>query len=119
MDAALLMVTIAGDITGISAAVRGANNLIRSFQNTINRAIENSTRLLIIDSILNTIKGSFDFATDAVIGFNAMMEQIQVSFTQFTGSAELAQAQIRALVAYAASTPFELKGLLKATQQLQ
>lgn len=58
----------------------------------------------------------------AGIGFFAKrageMEQVRVSFETITGSAEAADRVIKDVTQFAATTPFELRGLLESSKQL-
>ena len=51
------------------------------------------------------------------LSFNSQMEQAQVAFTYFTGSASLANKEIDYLFELAAKTPFEFPQLLDATKK--
>lgn len=67
------------------------------------------------------IASVFDGIKDAIAGMvtgNAQFEQFQTSFEVLLGSAERARAMLQDLSRFAATTPFELPGLIKASQQL-
>jgi tape measure domain-containing protein len=56
---------------------------------------------------------------DAVVGFNAQLEQSSITFSTLLGSASEAQSMLAQLAEFAAKTPFEFPQLLSATVQLK
>ena len=61
------------------------------------------------------------FAAFAVSGvrFNAMVESATVKFGAFFGSAQAAEDHVRSLTQFAASTPFQMPGILEASKLLK
>jgi len=57
-------------------------------------------------------------AAQAVIGFNATLEQTRIAFTQMLGSAQNADAFLAELQQFAQRTPFQFQDLTKLSQQL-
>ena len=57
-------------------------------------------------------------AGQAVVGFNAQLEQMQIAFTQALGSASAADDFINQLKQFAIATPFQFGDLTKYAQQL-
>lgn len=64
------------------------------------------------------LAAAFGFAAKAGIGFNATMEQNEVAFKFFLGSAEAARDMVKDLFKVSAETPFEFTGVATAAKRL-
>jgi tape measure domain-containing protein len=74
---------------------------------------------------INNIKRNLKFAAVGVIALGTAflkmagdMEQTEIAFETMTGSAETAQKLLQDLAAFAATTPFELTGLIQNAKKL-
>src|SRR5919202_610426 len=70
-----------------------------------------------LDAVMRSVQ-QMQNAIGAGLGFNALKEQANIGFTTMLGSGEKAQAFLGDLQKFAASTPFELPGLIQTSQQL-
>ena len=64
-----------------------------------------------------TVSKVKDFLVNAV-GLAAVMEQNRIAFTNFTGSAQKADALLGKIEKFAAATPFEFPELVESTKQM-
>lgn len=60
----------------------------------------------------------FDFAKDAVIGFNSTLEQAHAAFKNLLGSGQAANKMLAELQDFAKTTPFAFEQLIPVSQQL-
>jgi phage-related protein len=70
-------------------------------------------------ALFETLKGTFSGLIDATIGANASMEQYQNTLTVVQGSSQKAAETIAWVKDFAASTPFEIPGLVEATVAME
>lgn len=64
------------------------------------------------------LASAFQFAENAMIGFNARLEQARIGFTTMLGSAGAADVFIKKMQDFANITPFEFSGLQEAVQRM-
>lgn len=69
-------------------------------------------------SVMGKVQQGFAMARNAVIGYNATIESSTMAMTTMLGSAEDAKNMISDLQKIANTSPFELPGLLQATQNM-
>ena len=84
----------------------------------LQNAASAATGFIAATGLMNAFSGAMDFAGDAIIGFNGLMEQSQIGFTTMLGSGEKASAFLKDLQQFAAKTPFRFEGLVKSSQRL-
>ncbi len=72
----------------------------------------------VVSSALRTVRQGFQAVIDTAIGLNAMLEQNRMAFTNFLGSAELADKMLKDLYKFAAVTPFEFPELVEASKRM-
>lgn len=70
-------------------------------------------------AVFETVKSTFAGLYDATIGMNASMEQYQNTLTTVTGSSKKAADLMSWVKDFAASTPFEIPGLVEAATKLE
>lgn len=116
INAADFLVTVGADISDLLGKMGQATTSMGGFSNIVSRAIENSTRLFIINTIMGAVESVVSFATDAFIGLNATLEQSRVAFTRFQGSVDVARATLQELMVFAANTPFQFESVVKTTR---
>lgn len=66
----------------------------------------------------NVLSGVMNVAKDAIIGFNAQLEQSQIGWTTMLGSAQAARTMIQDMAYFAAVTPFEFPGLEASARRM-
>jgi tape measure domain-containing protein len=69
-------------------------------------------------TIQQAVGDAFKAATDAVIGFNASLEQSRVAWGTMLGGAQQADAMLTQLQQFAATTPFEFPDVERAARRL-
>lgn len=125
-------VEIEADDSGFIAALRRSIRETKKFESEIQDSVDSISSgfkklvvggtaiigsLVAIRAAAAGLRGVLDFAGDAVSSFSEF-EQASVSLEVLLGSAEAAEAQLRELVEFGATTPFELPGLIQANQRL-
>lgn len=68
--------------------------------------------------IVSGITKAFDFAKDAVIGFNSEMQSALISFGTLLGSNSKASAMLSQLKSFTLGTPFQLEDVTEDAQKL-
>ncbi len=96
--------TLSSAFDKVKASAKG---LAGAFSSVVKQALAFGTAQLAIAGLST----SFDSLGNALIGFNARMEQSKISFTNFFKSAEAADYFIRKLKTEARITPFEYEDL--------
>jgi tape measure domain-containing protein len=133
MTAGEVVTRFVSDITGFASGVSKMASMASSFESTMAGHVRNvgSHFVNMGKNILGSVEsvGRWIFfgkqlvstGIDMVKGFfdqNAAMEQTRVAFAGLLGGGKQADAMLRQLQAFAASTPFEFPELAKDTQQL-
>lgn len=72
----------------------------------------------VFSAAATAVSSAWNFAKNAVIGFNDLQLGAEKGFTSMLGSAEQAQNMLGQLRQFAAATPFEFQGLLDSSRQL-
>ena len=73
----------------------------------------------LVEDSLQGIASGMANVVGAGLKMNAGLEQAQVGLTAMLGTTQAADAHLRELFAFAAKTPFEIKGVLQESQRLQ
>ncbi len=111
-DIGALIVRIEANLSGLE---KGLDNATKSIRNKMQAAAESSQVLLAGLATLGTGIGALGIKA---IGMAGELEQSKIAFTTMLGSAEKADSFLRELQAFAANTPFELKGLQDSSRKL-
>lgn len=64
------------------------------------------------------IQGAFSSALDAMVNFNAQLEQAEIGFATLLGSSQAASDQMQWIQDFAKETPFQYDNLVRYSQQL-
>lgn len=80
--------------------------------------LKNAFQFTVGQGIFDLLKSGIKSAWDTSIGFNSEMQQSEAAFTTLLGSAGKAKTMLSELSNMAASTPFELNDLNKASSTL-
>lgn len=67
---------------------------------------------------INGIAGALSAVGESAVGLNSRLEQAGIGFTSMLGSAEKAEAFLKDLQQFAATTPFEFPDLVTASQRM-
>jgi tape measure domain-containing protein len=94
-------------LSGTAGRMRGAMNSI--FQ---------GVGMFAGGAAMNGLSAAFNFAKDAVFGFNATIQNSTIAFTTMLGSGQKAQVFLDQLKAFAKSTPFEFEDLVSSAQNM-
>lgn len=70
------------------------------------------------NAVTNAASRAFNFAKDAVFGFNAQLQNASIAFTTMLGSGQKAQSFLNDLKKFAATTPFEFSDLVRNAQNM-
>lgn len=100
---------------GLTSRVGGAFGSLGSIATT---ALGTFTGNLLTNG-LNAVAGGMGDVVERGLSMRDVLERARIGFTTMTGSAQLAEKHIRELQAFAATTPFEFRGLVKNSQLLQ
>lgn len=95
------------NLSGTAGRVRGAMNSI--FQ---------GVGMFAGAAAMNGLTSAFDFAKNAVFGFNATIQNSTIAFTTMLGSGQKAQTFLNQLKDFAKSTPFEFGDLVTNAQNM-
>lgn len=102
------------DFSGITKAVKQAQNQLQQFQNKINgimKGVGAALGSLAVGKLVKTV-------AKTAIEYNSMLETARVGFETMLGSAEKAQAFLDDMADFAAKTPFEYPELLDAAKKM-
>lgn len=114
MEVGQLWVKLGLDKSGFNSGVNEAKG-----QSTgLGGFIKNAFQFTVGQGMFDLLKTGIKSAWDTSIGFNSEMEQSQAAFSTLLGSADKAKNMLSSLSNMAASTPFELNDLNKASQTL-
>ncbi|MFP5109629.1 phage tail protein [Neobacillus sp. C211] len=100
------------DITADSGQAEGA---ISGFMGSLRRIGSIATGVMGGLALFDTLKSTFSGLYDSTIGANASMEQYQNTLSIVLNSSEKAADMMNWVKDFAASTPFEIPGLVEAT----
>jgi tape measure domain-containing protein len=114
--AADLIVRVRGDTTGLTSAMKDAENQAKGLGGFLQRSAENAVGWIAASTIIHSFAAAATFAKESVIDFNATMEQHNVALTMMLGSADKASSVLNELFRFAAETPFEIKGIVDTTR---
>ena len=109
-----LLVVISGDSKGLRKELDAAKRNIRSAFGTESMRLSEK-----VASKFKWIAAGAAALGIASVKMNADMEMVTRAFEVLTGSADKAKEHIAQLEKFAATTPFELPGLLEASKKLQ
>ena len=102
------------DFSGITKAVKQAQNQLQQFQNKINgimKGVGAALGSLAVGKLVKTV-------AKTAIEYNSMLQTAQIGFATMLGSAEKAQAFLDDMADFAAKTPFEYPELLDAAKKM-
>lgn len=105
---------VAGDLERVGTAGRTMGRGVESGANAGTAAIAGLTKVL---APLMAVLGALKVAETALT-FNNMRQQSEMAFEVMLGSAEAAKRMMQDIIDFAATTPFEVKGLTQSTQKL-
>lgn len=114
MTVADLLVTISGDSSGLRKELSAVKRNIKTAFGS--ESISLSEKVASKFKWIAAAAGALGVAS---VKMSSEMQVTRRAFEVLTGSAEKAQEHIEALEKFAASTPFELPGLLEASKKLQ
>lgn len=101
-------------VEGFGAASAHANKSVGMLSIGVQGMLQVAAGIGVYRALTEAVSG----VGDAVMGFNARMEQSKIGFTTMLGGAAQADAMLEKLYAFAAKTPFEFPDLVKSTQKL-
>ena len=108
---ASLMVRVDGDASGLQRTMSGVEKSAGRTGGVLKTALGTGLGFVAANAVMMGFGAATDFAGEALIGYNARMEQAQIGFTTLLGSGEKATAFIKELQSFAAKTPFDFPGL--------
>jgi tape measure domain-containing protein len=121
-EAARLFVTVGADTSGFQAGMRGVQTNLNQTSQAVNGTMGMFKQFALGQIVgtyaLQALNGALGFAKDAIIGYNASLEQAHIGFSTMLGSGEAATKMLKDLQKFAASTPFEFLGLLDSSKRL-
>jgi hypothetical protein len=82
------------------------------------QAIATALGFALVQPIINGIGEAFNFVTDTVIGFNASLEQSQLSMSVMMKSTSAATDMLQQLLMFSVHTPFNFATLQQGARQL-
>lgn len=128
---ALERVGVHAVVEGVGAYQTGANQVTAANQKMAGSVTAAAKQSLSFSNQISSVTGSMVRMTAGLtamagaamvvksgLGLASMLEQAQVGFTTMLGSEELAKKYLDDLYKFAAKTPFQMAGLVSATQQL-
>jgi tape measure domain-containing protein len=115
---ASLMVLFKGDASDLTRTMDHVEQRAGRMGGVMNNVMQTAGGFLVANVAMRGFAMATDFAGEALIGYNARMEQAQIGFTTLLGSAEKATSFIKDLQQFANKTPFDFPGLQKAANQM-
>jgi tape measure domain-containing protein len=114
------MATTTEELRVILTAQDQASQVLKNFGNE-SSAVANAVKGMwagVGIAITQQLQQAFAAATDAIIGFNASLEQSRVAWETMLGGAGQAEAMLQQLQQFAATTPFEFPDVERAARRL-
>lgn len=109
-------------INNFSSGASSGFARVRSEAGLLSGALSTTIGNLTSSAVLGGVKmiaGGVKDLVDRGLDYNEVLEKASIGFTTMMGSADKAQAHIKELQKFAATTPFEFKGLVQNSQFLQ
>lgn len=109
-------------INNFSSGASAGFARVRSEAGLLSGAMSTTLGNLTSSAVLGGVKmiaGGVKDLVDRGLDYNEVLERAAIGFTTMMGSADKAQAHIKELQKFAATTPFEFKGLVQNSQFLQ
>lgn len=109
-------------INNFSSGASAGFARVRSEAGLLSGALSTTIGNLTSSAVLGGVKmiaGGVKDLVDRGLDYNEVLERAAIGFTTMMGSADKAQAHIKELQKFAATTPFEFKGLVQNSQFLQ
>lgn len=100
-----------------SAVVKNVGNTIQSTLSSAVGGAAAGVGFAAFNQIAQSVGQAFGFAKDAIIGFNASLEQSRIAWTTMLGGAQQAQAMLDQLQAFAQATPFSFPEVEQAARR--
>lgn len=90
----------------------------RKMRDGLNSVAQMATGFTVGMAAVNVLRAAFNFAGEAVVGFNSKLQVATIGFTTLLGSAGAADVLLEKLRKFAVSTPFEFPDLLEASKRM-
>ncbi len=112
----IITANVSGFVNGLKQAGRSTHDLAKAWADAADKIGSAATRMATIVTAFSA--GTTIALAKTGLQFLALQEQALTAFTTMLGSGEKAKAFLADLVDFAARTPFELPGLVSASQKL-
>ncbi|HXF54829.1 MAG TPA: tape measure protein, partial [Hyphomicrobiaceae bacterium] len=118
VEVSRLVVKISADTAEAERGLQRAQSAVQGFSGFLQHAAASAVGFVGAMVGMRAIDGAVSAAKDAMIGFNASMEQSRIAFTTMLKSGEAAQAFLFDLQQFAARTPFEFQDVERGAKRL-
>ena len=106
------------DAQGFHQETRNVESSVSRMAGFIRNTLSTAGGFALGNAGVSLISRAFDAAKDAVIGFNAKLEQSEMAWSVFLGGGENAKLMMFELQQFAAKTPFEFEGVEQGARML-
>lgn len=104
-------------MTQVKEEIHSVSKQSSFFANSLSTALGTGLTTVVTKTI-GSLKESIDWLKRTGEEFNALKENSQLAFTTMLGSGQLAEKFLKGLQSFAERTPFELPGLIDASQKM-
>jgi len=115
---ATLIVKLNGDASGLKRELASVEGSAQKSGGVLKTALGTGLGFVGASVAMKGFGMATDFAGEALVGYNARMEQASIGFTTLLGSSEKAATFIKDLQNFAAKTPFDFPGLQHAANTM-
>jgi tape measure domain-containing protein len=89
-----------------SAVVKNVGNTIQSVLSNAVSGAAAGVGFAAFNQLAQSVGQAFDFAKNSIVSFNASLEQSRIAWSTMLGGGEQAEAMLKRIQTFAASTPF-------------
>lgn len=118
VEVANLLVRISADTAEVEAGIRRAQAAVGGFAGFLREAAAHALGFAAAMVGLRTADAAFRAGAEAIVGFNAKLEQSRIAWTTMLRSAQVAEAFLFDLQKFAAKTPFSFKDVEDGARRL-
>lgn len=113
-----LRLIIDADSRRAKSEIKSVEGQIKGMGRTASRAFASFAGNVAANAV-QSLSSAFIDAARSTVQFSADMEQAQIGFETMTGSVEKASEHLKELQEFARRTPFDVEGMVRASQQMQ